>query len=37
MYYVNIDADVLDKHEMIKEEQRALFNNVCCKQKRFNR
>jgi|LGVF01.2.fsa_nt_gb hypothetical protein len=35
MYYVNINLDDLDKLQLIKEQQKDLFNNVCCNQQRY--
>ncbi len=37
MYYVETNADILDRLQMIKEQQKALFENMCCKQRRFKR
>jgi len=34
MYYVDTNTDILVKHQMIKEQQEALFSNVCCNQKK---
>ena len=37
MFYVDNSLDLLDKLHIIKEQQKALLNNVHSNQKRFNR
>ncbi len=36
MCYVNVNLDELDRLQLIKEQQRNLFDSVCCNQKRHN-
>ena len=34
MYYVKANLDIIEQFRIIKEEQQALFDKMCCKQRR---